>query len=344
MAASPFTDLPPVVRALVPEAAASGDGEARADCARCPMAASTAPHPWSFSPDTRCCTYHPALPNFLAGRALARGGATAELVLARLGDPDGVSARGVYAPAWHLARYHAEQGAGFGRDPALRCPFWVGGEHACGVWHDRPATCRAWFCKHDDGLGGAVAWSQVSFLVAEAEDRVARYLVARGSPPAPGATVAAWADWFRACATSVLTLDEADVAALGSPGLTERRTDLVSIRRRPPRRLADVVVPAVSDRLVDGLRVHLSGYSSFDAVVAPRAVFAFLSRLDGVVPWRDALAAARAATDEPELDEPLVRELHRVGALRAVDGSDDLPFDVEPMPAARWTHAAQRPS
>jgi hypothetical protein len=52
-------------------------------------------------------------------------------------------------------------------------------------------------------------------------------------------------------------------------------------------------------------------------------VFALLAKLDAATPWRDALAAVRA--EHPELDEALVRELHRAGALRDPAGGDDPP-------------------
>src|SRR3569623_815355 len=85
--------------------------------------------------------------------------------------------------------------------------------------------------------------------------------------------------------------------------------------------IADVLVPAVSAIEHHGDRVLLAGYSTFDAVSAPRTVFALLSRLDGATPWRTALAALA----DPALDAALVRALRRVGALRDPAGSDDPP-------------------
>jgi len=77
------------------------------------------------------------------------------------------------------------------------------------------------------------------------------------------------------------------------------------------------------DRLTPSVRVLalggdvlVTGYSTHDAVRAPRALFVFLARLDGATAWRDALTAARAELGAPAwLGEALVRELYRVGAL-----------------------------
>ncbi|MCA9679100.1 MAG: hypothetical protein KC464_28990, partial [Myxococcales bacterium] len=193
-----FAHLPEAVRARLPALDdPAWQGEARADCARCPMAAAGGPHPWAFSPETRCCTAHPSLANFLVGRALGRAGPGPALIRARLADPDGVTAFGIEPSAARERRYRDTIDVAFGRDVTLRCPYWVGGDHSCGVWHDRGATCRAWFCKHDHGLVGAVAWSRASFLVSELEGRIARWCVGAGGAPADPADAAAWIAWYQ---------------------------------------------------------------------------------------------------------------------------------------------------
>ena len=85
--------------------------------------------------------------------------------------------------------------------------------------------------------------------------------------------------------------------------------------------VADVLVPAVSKVERHGDRVLVAGYSTFDAVSAPPSVFALFNRLDGATPWRTALAELA----DPALDEALVLELRRAGALRDPAGSDDPP-------------------
>ncbi len=343
-----WAHLPAALRAAVPELGVEVAGEARADCARCPMTSEAAPHPWAFSAEVRCCTAHPSLANWLVGRALRRPGPGRDALCARLTEPAGVDALGIDAPPALTARYRATVDVAFGRDATLRCPYWIGGEHSCGVWHDRSATCRAWFCKHERGLGGAVVWSRASFLVSDLEQRLARWCadgVGRAAP-APGAPLADWIGWFEACADRAAALDDAIAATLVA-GVAPARTELVQIRggvqarRRAP---GDVLVPAVSEwTRVDG-DVLLAGYSTFDAARAPGTIFELLSRLDGR-PWRDALAAARAAVaadgGEPaRLDDALVVALHRIGALRDPAGADDLPFAVELVGMERWTRAA----
>ncbi len=299
--ASPFGDSPAALRALVPELDDDGAGEARADCARCPMVGDDAPWPWRLHGEARCCTYQPFLANFLVGGALARGGVGAERVMARLANLEGVSRLGVHPPDGWLERY--ADGAAFGRDTTLRCPYWVGGEHTCGVWHDRPALCRVWFCKHDDGHDGAGRWSRLGSLAGQAELDLAQRLCELGAPPDPGADAERWATWFHWCAAHVNTLAV-------TPEPSPARDRLVQIRARPRRTMPDVLTPSISAVWHDGDRVLLAGYSTYDAVETTLAVYTLLSRLDGINTWREAMAGA--------VDESLVRELWRVGALKPV--------------------------
>jgi hypothetical protein len=344
-----FGYFPPAVAALLPEME-TGDwpAETHADCERCPMVKGTF-GTWDFRHDTRCCTAQPSLANFLVGRALGRGGISREKVLARLADPEGVTPWGIDAPPALDQRYTDEAAASFGRDHSLRCPFWIGEPHTCGIWHDRSSTCRTWYCKHEDGLAGAVAWSRLQGAMFELESRLALWAIGEGDPPEDEATPERWALWFEQSAALVEAIDDADVAALDNATLRRYRGDLanfVDVRKvRRGRPLADVLVPAISEMAnqPDGT-VLLTGYSSFDAVRAPRAVFELLALLDGKRTWRQALEVTRASlagAGEPVdwLDERLVRELHRVEALRDPAGRDDLPYGVEMADMEKWARA-----
>jgi len=345
-----FAHLPAALHRLLPEIDTLPWPEERhADCAHCPMIDGRF-GPWGFRPATRCCTAQPALANFLAGGALRRSPASRALILARLANPEGISAWGIDPPPAIDRRYDETMAEGFGRDEAMRCPFWVGGEHTCGIWHDRSSTCRTWFCKYEDGLAGAVAWSRLHQLMGTVESRLAIWAIERGDPPRSEATPAAWAAWFERAAALVAAATAEDLAPLASTGLERYRDELgglVKIRLGRRKRLPDVLVPAVSERARIGRDVLITGYSSFDAVRAPVAVFELLARLDGKQSWRGALVEARAAIalrGEPTdwLDEALVRELHRVQALRDPAGSDDLPYTVDLVDAARWSRAAEQ--
>jgi hypothetical protein len=290
--------------------------------------------PWVFHPGARCCTYHPTLANFLAGRALGEGGRAESVVMGRIREGAGITAAGIVPTEAWAALYREVMMERFGRDPSLLCPYWVGGDHACGVWAHRSATCRTWFCKHDQGLDGAVQWSQLKAVLARAEALLARFCVDRGEPPGDGAGPEAWREWYVWCAERVDGAGADEVGVLADEVLLEGRKDLVQIKGLRKglgrRELPDVVVAAVAEKWLEPGGMRISGYSRFDTVVAPHSIFAFLSRLDGARTWRQALAAANQAG--AGIDESVVRELYRVGALEAPDAVDATVIGRQPFP------------
>ena len=270
--------------------------------------------PHAFHPDGRCCTYHPRLPNFLAGAALEVDAASAVVIEQRLAEPTGVSAWGITPSESWTARHRAVGDDGFGVDPTLQCPFWVGGDHACGIWQQRTGVCRTWFCRHDEGFYGALRWASLKDALTMAEDSLARWCVAAGQPPGANADVAQWMRWYRWCAQRVEAFDGADVADAGTPALTRMRAQLSASAHRTQPPMPDVLVASVQhiESLGDGVR--LGGYCSYDDVATTSAVYLFLSRLDGARTWRDALADTGGA-----VDEHTVRELYRTGAVEPPD-------------------------
>ena len=346
-----FDYLPAALRTLVPEMETlAWPEEHHADCAHCPMIDGRFGS-WGFHASTRWCTAQPSLANFLAGRALRRGGGPREKILARLQDPEGVTAWGIDPQPAVAERYDETMAEQFGRDDEMRCPYWAGGEHTCGIWQDRGALCRTWYCKHEDGLAGAVAWSRMHAVMSEVEHRLAMWVLDRGRPPREPATPAQWAAWFEQAAALVDAATEEDLAPLATPALAKHRREVagfvqIRINRRKP--LPDVLVPSVSEMTREGDDVLLTGYSSFDAVRAPAGVFELLARLDGTRTWREALDETRALLaargDATRwLDEAFVRELHRVMALRDPGGGDDLPYSVEMADQTRWSRARAKP-
>lgn len=321
-ASSPLPD--PVYR-LVPEIREFPVANTLANCSRCVMVAAhtgeSPDKPWAFNADTRCCTYNPVYPNFLAGRSLRRGGRSAERIRARLRSPKGVSAWGIRPPKAWSELYNKTKTTDFGRALDLRCPYWVGGEHACGIWADRPSVCRTWFCKYDRGRTDADAWHALEDAMTEAFDDLARHCVKHGGGgPGPGATPKAWARWFQWCADRVDALTPEECAGIGSLGLAGARAILreATAAEAPP--VPDVATASVSWREDEADTTRLVGYSTFDGVRVPRSVYVFLAKLDGTRPWREALAEAQA--EGATVTEAQVRDLFRVGALRHPEAGD----------------------
>ncbi len=317
VSSSVLEGLPRVMVELL-ELSGEPEGEARAECENCPMvkAVDRAAGPRSFHPDIRCCGVHPQLANVLVGRALRAGGYGADALRDRIGERDGVSPWGIYPPADVHARYEARAPHGFGTDDSLRCPFLQRKTQLCRIWRHRPGVCRLWFCKHDAGKIGAVAWSDLESVLWRIQNALAFLLVELGDPVRFGESdPAGWSSadyerWFSWCATRADTLSSEELRRLRSAAIESTRAAPVDPSQTALPPMPKMLVPSVSEIIDGGDAVHLVGYSDFDAVMAPRAVFAFLASLDGVTEWRLALEAAGGA-----VDESLVRELYRVGAL-----------------------------
>jgi hypothetical protein len=182
-----------------------------------------------------------------------------------------------------------------------------------------------------------MTWSQAAGLGVALEAAVASYLVDTLGGVADGATDNELLAWYARCAAAADQLDEPAAAAIvrrvppPAPDdapvadriATSQRGRLIARLRAHRPAATDRLVPAISAVQPSGDHVWLAGYSTFDAVRAPASVFALLARLDGSRPWREVLAEVRG--EHPELDEGLVAELVRVGALRDPAGGDDPP-------------------
>lgn len=304
--------LPSVVFVLVPELTRPLPEEGRADCGACPLAALPESDSAHMSDEVRCCSYHPMLPGWLVGRALRAGGVAERVVQRRMADPDGVRGAGIVPSDAHRGRYRAEARGGFGRDVTLRCPYWVGGARACGVWEHRGAVCRTWFCRHEQGVAGHHLWMTVRDTLRVVEGAIARALAHERPPPADDAPGGAKRGWYRWAAARVDGLSPGAVVCPELPSLRAALRDAFDALAAP---IPDVVTARVAAVLpLPGDRVRLIGYSGWDPVDAPRSVFVFLSRLDGVTSWADAGG-----------DPAFVAELWRAGLLEAASGAPFAP-------------------
>lgn len=206
-----------------------------------------------YSSHTKCCTFLPQLTNFLVGAMIAQQPAHIEPSAVQIRTPFGMIAR-----PGHQARFDAMVAAGnFGRDPALRCPYYVEASGKCGIWHAREAQCSTWFCKLEHGPRGRALWDAVLAMFRFIEAALARWCVAeRGLDMriAGCDSAAAWGHWwgreaefYRDCAVAVDALDAAALARL----LPDTHLDF-----------RDIVIRAhaqLDDQLDDPLRLPIAG-------------------------------------------------------------------------------------
>ncbi len=326
--------LPPLYAAWVAEFMAEPlPTEPHATCSACAMAppaegAAVSEGAKFFDPATRCCTYHPNLPNFLVGRVLRDPSIApslgADVLMARVASRAAVSPLGIDAPDDVRERYLAVSMAGdFGLAKDLQCPhLLVGATDSCGIWRHRNAACATWYCKHARGGRAARFWKRLRDLLTMVETCLARWCVLelcddaalsrlvttstiagdRSADTDRGTAAwnrAVWGQWagrerafFEACAARVEALRWSDVAAIcGADAALGVRLVRHAMRVRDADASSSVLrLGAIEAAPCGDGTVVVCGYSDFDPVTLPEALLAVLSRFDGR-PTDDVLAA-----------------------------------------------------
>jgi hypothetical protein len=319
-------ELPAPYLRLVPElGAAEFPQESHATCASCAMAPRGGEREGqpTFTAPARCCTYHPRLVNFLAGRALRRGGLGAERVRARIAGGEGVRARGIDSTRAWDERWDKRGAEGFGRDPELTCPYWADdAELKCTVYQDRNSVCRTWHCKLRHGARGYEAWSKAATILSRLERELSAWCVETlPGRPEDDASAADFEQWFVACADAVDALPEDVADRLRTPRIGQwvgELNEAIAAREAP---MPEVLQPRVHDWIRRTDVTLLTSWSSLDRVETPPWIFELLSRFDGVRPWREAVALTAAAIGAP-VEESLVRLLWERGLV-----GPPVPFD-----------------
>ncbi len=175
--------LPKVYAGFLPSVfAESLPRETRATCDNCAMCSDeSAAQPKdlklrNFSPDIKCCTYHPSLPNFLVGGILASGepglAEGRKRIREKIAKGVSVTPRAVAAPRKYSLLYENVHEF-FGRAKAMACPYYDGGN--CTIWLHREAVCTTYFCKHVRGERGKAFWNELKQYLATVELKLSLY-------------------------------------------------------------------------------------------------------------------------------------------------------------------------
>lgn len=288
--------------------------EQAATCSSCAMQGEAVAEGYRFRADAKCCTYVPALPNFLVGAALRElppGPGRASLE-SRIEDLATCTPHGLDVSEADRARYQALVAAeSFGRDPDLRCPHYLAEQGGlCGIWRQRNGVCATWFCKHDRGAAGQRFWQTAEALLTLTERELCHWcacqLLYREAPPGAAAiddSLSEWSAWvplrrdyYLRAAALVDELSWPEVQVIGGPELAAlaeqlqaahaalqpedpagRSPRLVALRRPPA-----VLVPGTVKLARRGpTSTRVVTYSDSDALELPNEVLALLPRFDG---------------------------------------------------------------
>jgi hypothetical protein len=306
--------LPPVYRHLLPEVFdRPALVETRAtcdDCAMCGEQDAREVENVTFLASTKCCTFHPQLPNYLVGALLED--ASPELEEGRRRAREHIASGVRITPRWVApsrklrALYRAARHEAFGRSEELLCRYYDDGR--CTIWRYRESYCSTFFCKHVAGEDGRQHWRRLRAYLDEVERILARHFAQEIAPelvePKPIMTLEEledapihprdyarwWGAWegreeelYREAARRLAEMTREQLDALLSKE-ARRRLPLVAtsgdraLRAETPATLA-LASNVRAEPIGDGSRVRVTGYSEYDPLVLGADVFERLARV-----------------------------------------------------------------
>ncbi len=325
--------------------------ETKATCTNCAMCEKPLARDASaFRPDTKCCTYHPKLPNYLLGALLADSDPSFDegrrRVRDRIARRFGSTPQWLKAPSKYDVLYKSTR-AGFGRAKSLLCPYFVDEGGLCSIWPYREAVCSTFFCKHVGGADGRSFWMSFKRYLSLAEIQLSRYALLQHFPewvlrqgdtpktPTDPLTVRelddeptgdevehllAWGEWdgreeelYRKCYETVQNLSAAEFAAIMGLDGTVHVAVLGELRAAvtaPRLPSRPKLNPSLTVNRLSDGAVALSFHSDYDALALPEAGWRLLEEFRG----EESLAAVRARLREKhgsDFSDEIFAELHR---------------------------------
>lgn len=317
------------------------------DCAMCDKGGGAPVTVDYFNPSTKCCTFHPNLPNYLVGAVLSDPDSAegAKRLRARIESRIAVSPCWLSAPKTYQLLLTASKGTNvFGRAKSLLCPYYDDGR--CSVWRHRESVCSTFFCKYEGGRLGHDFWmalkvylSFVEITLAEhamrtidpslVEPKVTRLTLeledVENLPPPPAAYAAMWGarvgreeEYYRACHDLVRSLDRATFTRLidEDPEGKRRLADLtLRLERTSSVTLPTYLVRNAKTRTTrTPSGVVTITYNPNDAFLLDPELFDVLGMLDGKKTVAENLTWL-ASEHGIELTEELLIHLYQQGIL-----------------------------
>ena len=150
------------------------------DCAMCTVHERPAKADYQFNPNTKCCSFHPTLPNYLVGAIISDSyeeDPEAKAVFIRGALTADISPKGI-APSYRTRLTYILKP--FGKYEQTLCPFFISGRiDACSIYKYRNSRCSTWFCKHERGSVGWRFWWELDALLTVAEHELAQYCITK---------------------------------------------------------------------------------------------------------------------------------------------------------------------
>jgi hypothetical protein len=93
-------------------------------------------------------------------------------------DTECATPLGLHAPLSYQQQYEHRPDLSFGRNVALRCPFYAVESEGCSIWTHRNSVCASYFCKLDRGAFGLRFWMSIRDLFTAVEQELSLWCLA----------------------------------------------------------------------------------------------------------------------------------------------------------------------
>lgn len=330
--------------------------ESAATCRNCAMQEKPDSHTHAsinFSSKTKCCTYHPEIPNYLVGALMSsvdpEHATGRQRMLNRIAGKTSISPLGVFRPKKLTLLTRNANLEYFGRSEFLRCPF-HDDEGFCTVMPYWDAVCSTWFCKHDAGEEGWRFWRTLRTYLENLQKILSRYVLLKidFKPPVSGISIDAsapltlqelddlpppepiyrqsWGAWaghetefYTQSYTMISQLSQDEFARI--EGIEqklllrelEQAYGLLTTTSLPERSKRN---PALTSEKISESSYLLSGYSPFDPLKISKRLYDCLDLFDGSLTNQQVIQLCHEQ-HEVRLPEEILKKLHRFRILVA---------------------------
>ncbi|MEC7988262.1 MAG: hypothetical protein VX278_24055 [Myxococcota bacterium] len=301
---------------------------------------------WYFNDKTKCCTFYPKLHNWQLGRIfLSDSPRRHTLIREEMIRSNSYNALGLHPPEDYLQK-QVQSGypESFGKAAELLCPFYEKEMRGCSIWEYQNTVCRSWFCKHEEGSRGLGFWNSITMLGSYYEKIIAIWCIEQYDIPCQSPMdIHDHIDWYKRCAQYVETIPESAIQEMRSDFVEDAIQHICKYYDDFDRPMPNILRSAVSKFEFRDEEVILMGYSEFARIITPRSIFRFLSKLDGIRTWREALRESNQ--EGANLSEELIvhmfkqdmlspyhEEDFQVGMRISVQYDDDVLKMTAPIP------------
>ena len=132
-----------------------------------------------FTPQGKCCTYFPSIPNYLVGSLLLDESDDVidgrSRVSSLITKKIGVTSLGLRSSVLYNKKYKAFSKFNFGLANDLICPLNDRSSGNCTIWPHRNSVCSMWYCKSVGGRTGQEFWREAQQYLTAVEKMLSIY-------------------------------------------------------------------------------------------------------------------------------------------------------------------------